>query len=409
MESGFSFAVTARDSSTAARCGIVHTPHGPIQTPSFVPVGTQGSVKALDPLDLCSLDVHLYFVNTYHMMLRPGIERMKKFGGIHRFMHWDRPVITDSGGFQIFSLGSKRFGNTHSDDGGQVLLQAITDEGVRFRSHWDGSEYALTPKLSMEYQWDIGSDIHIAFDDCTPYPVSHDQASMSMQRTHRWAEQSLLCHEQYAQKARQDGKKYQALYGSIQGSVFEDLRKESASVITRLPFDGFAIGGVSVGESKTEMNAVLDWVVPVLPEHKPRHLLGVGDIDDVFHLVAHGVDTFDCVGPTRLARMGTAYVHPWGVKRHESDANNRFRIDLTKSVYLDDDTPIDPECSCSTCTRFSRGYLSHLFRCRELLGYRLLTIHNIAFMNMLVHSIRSAIQTSSFLDLEQRFLYNEYT
>ncbi len=358
-------------------------------------------------MDLVKLHVHLFFVNTYHLVLRPGMERIQKFGGIHSFMHWDRPIITDSGGFQIFSLGSKRFGNTHSDDGGNPLLVSLDDTGVRFRSHWDGSEYEFTPERSMEYQWNIGSDIHIAFDDCTPYPVTHEKARKSLSRTHTWAERSLSSHEQFARVAREKGNPYQALYGSIQGSVYEDLRKESASVICGLPFDGFAIGGVSVGESKAEMKHVLDWVTPLLPDEKPRHLLGVGEVDDVFTLVAHGVDTFDCVGPTRLARMGTAYVHRSGLHHNSNSAPDRFQIDLTKSAYLDDENPIDPLCGCSTCTRFSRGYIAHLFRSRELLGYRLLTIHNIAFMNDLVTSIRESIASSTFLELRDTWLYNE--
>lgn len=407
MDQGFSYEVTRTDSKTRARCGRISTPHGSIQTPAFVPVGTQGSVKSLDPLDLVDLDVHLFFVNTYHMVLRPGMERIKKFGGIHSFMHWDRPVITDSGGFQIFSLGSKRFGNTNSDDGGKPLLVSLDDTGVRFRSHWDGSEYEFTPERSMEYQWTIGSDIHIAFDDCTPYPVSPESASRSMERTHLWATKSLSAHQQCWKTAGNEGKPYQALYGSIQGSVYESLRKKSAMFVTGMPFDGFAIGGVSVGESKEDMKHVLDWVTPLLPDGKPRHLLGVGEIDDIFELIAHGVDTFDCVGPTRLARMGTAYVHPWGVHRYGNDAADRFQINITKSVYLDDDGPIDPLCGCATCKRFSRGYIAHLFRSRELLAYRLLTIHNIAFINNLVLSIRESIASSTFLELQDTWLYNK--
>lgn len=407
MEQGFSFEISRNDTKTRARCGCITTPHGSIRTPAFVPVGTQGSVKSLDPLDLEDLDVHLFFVNTYHLVLRPGMERMKKFGGIHSFMHWDRPIITDSGGFQIFSLGSKRFGNIHSDDSGEPLLLSMNDSGVRFRSHWDGSEYEFTPERSMEYQWIIGSDIHIAFDDCTPYPVNLQKASQSLDRTHLWATRSLESHETCWQEAKNVGKPYQALYGSIQGSVYEELRKKSASFITRLPFDGFAIGGVSVGESKEDMKHVLDWVSPLLPDEKPRHVLGVGEIDDVFELISHGVDTFDCVAPTRLARMGTAYVHPWGVSRYENDSADRFQINITKSVYLDDEHPIDPLCTCSTCKRFSRGYIAHLFRSRELLGYRLLTIHNIAFMNDLVSSIRESIASSTFLELRDTWLYNK--
>ena len=280
MKKPFYFEKTAQDSQTHARAGIIHTPHGDIETPAFVPVGTQATVKSLTPEDLKLTGTQLYFVNTYHMYLRPGMDVIRSFGGLHEFMHWDRPLITDSGGFQVFSLARKQ------------SLVKISEESVEFQSHWDGSKHVFTPESSMEWQAAMGSDIHIAFDDCTPYPVTHELAEASMERTHRWAERSLKAHTQGA------------LYGSIQGSVFEDLRIQSTRFITSLPFDGYAIGGVSVGETKKEMEDVLHWVMPLLPDDKPRHLLGVGEIDDLFTLIEAGVDTFDCVQPTRLARMG---------------------------------------------------------------------------------------------------------
>ena len=309
----FSFEVIHQDLKTKARSGVIHTPHGDIETPAFVPVGTQATVKSLTPEEITDSGTDIFFVNTYHMVLRPGIEVIKKFGGLHKFMHWDKPLITDSGGFQVFSLGAKRFARKGEDGQGEASLVRISDDGVTFKSHWDGKEYVFTPENSMQYQNDLGADIHIAFDDCTPYPVTKKQAEKSMQRTHQWAKRSLAAHKNVA------------LYGSIQGSVYEDLRKESASFITSLPFDGFAIGGVSVGESKKEMAQVLDWVTPLLPENKPRHLLGVGEIDDIFTLVAHGIDTFDCVQPTRLARMGILFPN----------------IDITKKEFAEDINIVD--------------------------------------------------------------------
>jgi queuine tRNA-ribosyltransferase len=363
----FNFQITHRDEKTNARTGVIHTPHGDIETPAFVPVGTQATVKSLTPEDLEELDVHLFFVNTYHMVLRPGMDVIKKFGGLHRFMHWDCPLITDSGGFQVFSLAK---------------LAKIDDDGVTFQSHWDGNTHRFTPENSMEYQWDLGSDIHIAFDDCTPYPVTKKQAEKSMIRTHSWAIRSLEAHKKLTKNP------YQALYGSIQGSVYEDLRKESAKYITSLPFDGFAVGGVAVGESKKEMADELSWVTPILPDDKPRHLLGVGEIDDIFTLVDAGIDTFDCVQPTRLARMGKLFHH-------------NGEIDITKAEYGENTQPIDIGCTCYTCRHYSRGYVHHLFHVRELLGYRLATIHNITFINQLVSEIRMAINEGTYSKLKK--------
>jgi queuine tRNA-ribosyltransferase len=301
------------------------------------------------------------------MYLRPGIEVIKKAGGLHKFMHWKRPLITDSGGFQIFSLARR------------ASLVKISDDGVEFQSHWDGTKHIFTPESSMKWQEELGSDIHIAFDDCTPYPVTHEKARKSTERTHRWAKRCLKAH------------KKGALYGSIQGSVFEDLRNESAKFISGMDFDGIAIGGVSVGESKKEMENVLGWVTPLLPEDKPRHLLGVGEIDDIFTLIAYGIDTFDCVQPTRLARMGKLY------ERHSE-------VDITKSRFSDDFGSVEKDCTCYTCTHFSRAYIHHLFHVRELLGYRLATIHNLHFIYRLVDDIRQSILDNSFLELKRSWL-----
>jgi len=371
---GFSFQFEQPRKTLAARVGRITTPHGVIETPAFIPVGTQATVKSLTPDELSTLGVQMFFVNTYHTYLRPSLSVIKKFGGLHKFMAWNGPIITDSGGFQVFSLG-------RSD------LVKISEDGVEFRSHWDGTKHFFTPESSMQYQWDLASDIHIAFDECTPYPATPKYAREAMERTHRWARRSLEEHRRLAKRK----KPYQALYGVVQGSVYEDLRKESAVFISALDTDGIAIGGVSVGENKNEMRDVFDWVTPLLPDDKPRHLLGVGEIDDIFALIEHGVDTFDCVQPTRLARMGRLY-----------------EMDITKKTYSKDPRPINETCTCYACRNFSRAYIHHLFRVRELLAYRLATIHNIHVVNTLVADIRQSIRNGTFLDLKKRRLYNRY-
>ena len=397
----FNFTCTKNDKHSSARTGVIHTPHGDIETPAFVPVGTQATVKSLTPEEISNLGTQLFFVNTYHAYLRPGIDVIKKFKGLHNFMHWDKPLITDSGGFQVFSLGRKKFvniaisesavtnretftkkislkdgqkENVYPDDYRPVgELVKIDEDGVTFTSHWDGSQHRFTPEKSMELQWDLGSDIHIAFDECAPYPTTHDYAKKAMDRTHRWAIRSLAMHK------RCHGINYQALYGVVQGSVYEDLRKESARFTSALDVDGFAIGGVAVGESKKEMVQVLDWVMPMLPDDKPRHLLGVGEIDDIIPLIAHGVDTFDCVQPTRLARMGIVLT-------------KGGEISISKKEFEEDVQPIDKTCQCYTCKNYSRAYIHHLFHVRELLGYRLATIHNVFFVHILVKEIRDIIK-----------------
>ncbi len=446
MTTMFGFKVLHKDKKTNARVGEIHTPHGVIKTPAFVPVGTQASVKSLTPDEMKEVGVQLFFVNTYHMYLRPGIEVIEKLGGLHRFMGWEGPIITDSAGFQVFSLGrDKNFGiknstldprvrgddknriskllQDDSDDGRRVFVK-ITDEGVEFRSHWDGSKHLFTPESSMQWQWRMGADLHIAFDDCTSYPVTHAAAKRSMERTHRWAKRSLEEHKRLSlrgasyratrqsleiaspfERSRNDGRRpYQALYGSIQGSVFEDLRRESATFTSSLDFDGIAIGGVAVGESKKEMVNVLDWVMPILPPEKPRHLLGVGEIDDIFALVERGIDTFDCVQPTRLARMGRVYTNPTNPTNTTNPTNGKHEMDITKKVYAEDAGPIDPSCQCFTCRNFSRAYIHHLFRVRELLAYRLATIHNLWFIHRLVDEIRESIADGRFLALKREWL-----
>ncbi len=490
--SGFTFRVLQVDKKTKARVGEIRTPHGVIKTPAFVPVGTQGTVKSLTPEELETVGTQIFFVNTYHMYLRPGFSVIKKFGGLHRFMNWHHPIITDSGGFQVFSLARNQSGaqdtffkdvrqpydtdrhtssaslsetpSVYTDTNANVYrgrgfsafqnglahpltnLVNITDDGVQFRSHWDGSKHLFTPELSMKYQWQLGSDIHIAFDDCTPYPATHEQAKVSMARTHRWAVRSLEAHQrcsssrdpdsigrieksiQNSSRLRSNNNLPQALYGVVQGSTFEDLRKESAKFIRSMDFDGIAIGGVSVGESKKEMAEVLGWVTPFLPYDKPRHLLGVGEIDDIFTLVESGMDTFDCVQPTRLARTGHVYIKEKGKRKKPAcsprstsvrrdgfcEAGRQGRVkgnwtfDITKRVFAEDAKPIDETCQCYTCHRFSRAYLHHLFSVRELLGYRLATIHNVHFINSLMCEIRTSIIDNTFLELKKKWLYNNF-
>ncbi len=429
----FAFKLLHQDKSTRARIGEIHTPHGVIETPAFVPVGTQATVKSLTPDDLESLGVELFFVNTYHAYLRPGIDVINKFGGLHQFMNWQRPLITDSGGFQVFSLGAKKFVNIaisesavldrekftkklskkeavaetiFSDDYRPVgELVKIDEDGVTFTSHWDGSKHRFTPEISMQLQWQLGSDIHIAFDECPPFPTTHEYAKAANERTHRWAKRSLEEHVKIQNsklKTQNDNSKiknkFQALYGVVQGSVYKDLRVESAKTITGMDFDGIAIGGVAVGESKKEMRDVCDWVMPYLPEKKPRHLLGVGEIDDIFDIIERGIDTFDCVQPTRFARMGRLYI-----SSKFNGQCSKMEMDITKKLFAYDTNPVDPACSCYTCKHFSRAYLHHLFRVRELLAYRLATIHNLHFVLELVQQIREQIMNGTFLEFRKNY------
>lgn len=396
----FGFTVTGISSETSARLGKIVTPHGVIETPAFVPVGTQATVKSLTPDELQALGVQLFFVNTYHTYLRPNLDVIRASGGLHAFMGWQGPIITDSGGFQVFSLARPKYTPNERDEEHGSLVN-ISEDGVLFRSHWDGSEHFFSPESSMQYQWTLGSDIHIAFDECTPYPATHAYAQKAMDRTHRWAVRSLDEHRRLAETDTRG--MYQALYGVVQGSIYEDLRKESARFISGLDTDGVAIGGVSVGESKAEMEDVLRWVTPLLPDAKPRHLLGVGEIDDIFTLVSYGMDTFDCVQPTRLARMGKLYLTPG--ERVRSGHPGEM-IDITQKQYATAQAPIDAECPCYACVRFSRAYIHHLFRVRELLAYRLATIHNIHVITRLAADIRSALRSGSFLELKKLWLYN---
>ena len=365
------FTVEARCDQTRARAGVVTTPHGAIETPVFMPVGTHATVKAVAPDDLEAMGAQIVLSNTYHLLLRPGPELVAEFGGLHGFMRWPRPILTDSGGFQVFSLGK---------------LREVSDEGVRFRSHLDGAEITLTPERVMEVEALLGADIILPLDECPPYPCPPEEVARATERTHRWAERAL------AAKVRHD----QALFGIPQGGMDERLRAESARFIGALPFDGFSIGGLSVGEPKELMWRMLEAVTPELPDEKPRHLLGVGSPDDLLEGIARGVDMFDCVLPTRTARTGGLYT-PSG------------RVNIRASRFRSERGPVDATCDCYTCRTFSAGYLHHLIRAEEdesrgeLLYYRLASVHNLRFLIRLMEGARAAILAGDFPAYRARF------
>jgi queuine tRNA-ribosyltransferase len=361
----FSFDLVAQDDGTNARAGIMRTPHGDIPTPVFAPVGTLATVKTMTPADLRELKATLILANTYHLYLRPGADVVAEMGGLHRFMGWDGPILTDSGGFQVFSLEG---------------LRQISDEGATFRSHIDGSTHTFTPELVIAAQEKLGADIIMAFDEC-PDPSDYDYNVQALERTHRWAERCRVA------KTRAD----QALYGIVQGGVFADLRTASAKFLTSLDFDGYGIGGLSVGETKAEMHAMLEVLHPLLPRHKPRYLMGVGSPEDLFECVARGVDQFDCVLPTRIARNGAVFTI-WG------------RLNLRNAQFAQDKAPIEEDCTCYTCRTFSRAYLRHLIIAKEITGLRLTTLHNLHFMLETMRRIRQSILEGSFIDYKSEFL-----
>lgn len=388
QNSRFNFKIIKEDKKSRVRVGQITTPHGVVNTPCFTSVGTQATVKTLSSEDLAQIGVELLFGNTYHLHLRPGEEVVKKMGGLSKFMSWNGPTFTDSGGFQVFSLANKRRGNNL-----EKPLVKITEEGVKFRSYLDGSIHYFTPEESIRIQQDLGADLIIAFDDCPPYPSDHDHVKKAVERTHRWTLRSLK-----AAQGKQNRSK-QAIYGVIQGGVYEDLRKESAEFISNLDTEGIAIGGVAVGEGKREMLDVLDWTAPYLPKEKPRHLLGVGEVDDIFEITERGIDTFDCVIPTRMGRTGFAFISP-----PEGNLKNRFRIDIAKSKWQTSKLPLDKNCACVVCKNYTRGYINHLFRSRELLAYHLLSYHNTYFIINLTKKIRQAILDDKFQAFKKSWL-----
>ncbi len=379
IESMKFFRIKKRSKKSRARIGVISTAHGDIQTPCFVPVATKGTLKTIPPREFKEIGVQVAFVNTFHLTVHPGVDIIKKFGGIHRYANLDIPLMSDSAGFQVFSLGDgKPNKGARTREGDEVLLQKITEEGVKFRSPKDGREMMFTPELSMKNQEKIGADIIMAFDECIYYGASHEYTKIATERTHRWL----------ARCVRTQKNPHQYLYGIIQGGVFKDLREASAKFIGEQKVDGVAIGGVSVGETKKEMREQLWWVAPYLPEAKPVHLLGIGQIDDILDAVRYGIDTFDCVEPTRLARNGSAYCLKPDVKHFK----NFGRIDLGKAKYLKEKSPIQKGCTCYTCKNFSLSFLHHLFKEKELVGYYLATHHNLFFFAEFFRDLRKQIE-----------------
>ena len=350
---------------SGARYGILHTPHGDVETPMFMPVGTLATVKYLSPEELKEIEAGVILANTYHCWLRPGEDIIAKAGGLQKFMNYDGPMLTDSGGFQVFSLSDFR---------------KITEEGVHFKNHLNGSPLFLSPEKSIEIQNKLGADIIMSFDECPPYPCTREYMIDSVNRTIRWAKRGLAAHKNPKQ----------ALFGIIQGGAYEDIRKMCCEELTALPFDGFSIGGTSVGEDKETMLKMIDYTLPYLPTDKPRYLMGVGSYDSILEGVLRGVDMFDCVLPTRIARHGTLMT-------------SEGRINIRNEKYKEDFRPLDPECDCYCCKNYTRAYLRHLYKCDEGFGKRLLSIHNLRFLINLTKEIRKAIQEDRFLDFKNEF------
>jgi queuine tRNA-ribosyltransferase len=363
---GLSFDLERKCPDTWARAGVLHTPHGDVPTPVFAPVGTQATVKTMSPRSLKEVGATLLVANTYHLYLRPGAEIVAGLGGLHRFMGWDGPILTDSGGFQVFSMGD---------------LREIDDGGVTFRSHIDGSDHRLTPEKSIAVQEQLGADFVVALDVCPPYPSDYEYNRTALDRTHRWAERCLKAH------SRRD----QMMLGVVQGGTYPDLRQEAARYVASLGFPAYAIGGLSVGEPKQLMHNMLDVTIPLLPEEKPRHLLGVGSPEDLFECVARGIDIFDCALPTRVARNGTLFTR-------------EGRLNIRNARFREDPSPVEERCSCYTCRTFSRGYLRHLVIGGEILGLHLATLHNLHFMFDAMREIREAIVRGRFAALKEEFL-----
>ena len=368
------YEVVARDPQTQARAGLLHTPHGTIETPVFMPVGTRASVKALSQQDLHELEAGIILGNAYHLYLRPGDELIARTGGLHSFMNWDGALLTDSGGFQVFSLKG---------------LTRIEEEGVHFQSHLDGSFHLFSPERVMEIEHRLGADVIMAFDECTPYPATEEYARLSMERTQRWAVRCVARHDELAQ-ARPEGTG-PALFGIVQGSVYEPLRQRSARELAALDLPGYALGGLGVGEPTDRMLGMIEVCLPELPVERPRYLMGVGLPSDLAQSVARGIDMFDCVIPTRNARNGTLFT-------------SRGRLRIKNAIHAEDLNPIDPDCACKTCRHYHRAYLRHLFQTNELLGLHLATYHNVFFYLQLMRAMRQAIVEGRFRRWQEEFL-----
>ncbi|MBI2621447.1 MAG: tRNA guanosine(34) transglycosylase Tgt [Candidatus Levybacteria bacterium] len=430
------FKIISKDGK--ARAGEIKTDHGIVLTPAFLPVGTKATVKSLTPQQLKEIGIEAVLANTYHLHLQPGEDTIGKLGGLHKFMNWNKPLMTDSGGFQVFSLGvglekpgvkflkdldygrlkienrtlkvEDRRSNHHpssiinnlsstvnplsSNEESRPRLNRITEEGVEFQSHIDGSKHKLTPELSVEIQEKIGADLIIAFDDLESPTYSFEQTKKSLELTNRWELRSLKTHLAFQGVALEPQR--QLLYGVTHGGQFESLRRESARFVDK-HFDAVALGGAH--RNKSNMYQVIEWTVEELDEEKPRHMLGIGEVDDIFEVIERGVDTFDCVIPTRLGRMGHVFIYP-----PEGNIKNRFRYDITKSKYAKDQRPIAKDCDCYVCQNFTQAYINHLFRSRELLAYTLATYHNVYFINDLTNKIRQAILNKKFIELKKKWL-----
>ena len=369
LAQGFKYELIHKDKNCEARLGKLNVFGKIVETPVFMPVGTQATVKFLSPEDIKAIGSSIILANTYHLWLRPGPETMIKAGGIHSFMNYDGPVLTDSGGFQVFSLADNR---------------KIKEEGVTFKSHLDGTTMFMAPEDSIHIQEAIGSDIAMSFDECIPYPSKYEYVKDSVDRTLRWAKRGQDAHT----------RKDQALFGIVQGSEYEDLRKYCAQELAKMDFDGYSIGGTSVGEDKATHYKMLDYTIPYLPKDKPRYEMGIGAINDIFEAVERGVDMFDCVLPTRIARHGTLMT-------------SQGRINIKKQIYKNDFSPLDPECDCECCTKYTKAYLNHLFRANEGLGNRLMSIHNLRFLIRLMEGIRQAIKEDRFLEYKE-YILNKY-
>ena len=370
MSKALQFEILHKEASTKARRGRITTHHGVIETPIFMPVGTQATVKAMKPESVKDTGAQIILANTYHLMLRPGSDIVREAGGLHRFMNWDKPILTDSGGYQVFSLGAMR---------------KITEEGVKFASHIDGSRHMLSPEKSMEVQNDLGSDIIMAFDECAPSDASREYIEKSQARTTRWLERCIEAHK---------NPDIQALFGIMQGGFFKDLREESAREIVKFDLPGYAIGGISVGEPKEDYVGVLEYAPDLLPEDKPRYVMGIGTPDYIFEAVEHGVDMFDCVEPTRIARHGMAMT-------------SHGRLSIKNAKFERDFGPLDPECDCYTCRHYSRAYLRHLFKAGETMSHMLLSEHNLRFLSRLSENIRKSIEEDCFKEYKKDF-YSRY-
>lgn len=381
----FSFQITRESSTTRARCGVLTTPHGTLETPAFIFCATKAAMKGVTTAQMREAQTQIILSNTYHLMLQPGAETVAALGGLHKFMGWDGPMLTDSGGFQIFSLGHGSVANeikgkrtTHRPN----TLLKISEEGAKFKSYLDGSMHLLTPERSIQIQRQLGADLIVVLDECTPFHVSKDYTARSLELSHRWALRSL------AEFERTDHDPHQALYGIIQGGIYDDLRREGAEFVNSQPFFGNAVGG-SLGADKEQMAAVVDMTMSYLNRARPTHLLGIGGVDDIFRGVKAGIDTFDCVHPTRLARHGGALV------RHD-------QLNLFNASHRHNPQPLESDCPCYTCRTFSRGYLHHLLKAKELVAYTLLSLHNVCFMNRLLQEIREGIM--DLATVEKRWL-----